>query len=291
MTGTSSTESRTPEGHIDPWLHQTAVIQTVKSELEGVFTCQLAFQDTGFARQYQFEPGQFNMLYLPGFGEAAISMSGDPDARGTLVHTIRAVGNVTRGLAALRPGDTLGVRGPFGSSWPLDECRGQDVVLVTGGIGLPPLRPVIYRLLREPEHYGRLHLLYGARTPETQLYRSEYDAWRVRGLSVATTVDRASPGWRGNIGVVTTLLERLESFDPKRTVLFCCGPEVMMRYVARTAGERGLSFNRIWVSVERNMQCAIRHCGHCQLGPWFLCHEGPVFRYDRIAPYMNVEGL
>ena len=168
---------------------------------------------------------------------------------------------------------------------------GRDVVLVTGGIGLPPLRPVIYQLLRERQKYGQLNLLYGARSPETLLYNREYEDWSQRGLIVQTTVDRSTPGWLGSVGVVTLLLERLQPFDPGNTVLMCCGPEVMMRFVARTAFERGMSPTQIWVSTERNMNCAIGLCGHCQLGPAFICKDGPVFRYDRIAPYLKVDGL
>jgi NAD(P)H-flavin reductase len=231
------------------------------------------------------------MLYLPGAGEAAISLSGDPASCDRLAHTIRTAGNVTRGLAAMQPGETLGMRGPFGSSWPIEECIGRDVVLVAGGIGLPPLRPLIYRLLDERRQYGRLNLLYGARSPDTRLYTSQYESWSDRGLTVQATVDRSQPGYQGNVGVVPLLLERLRTFDPRTAVLFICGPEVMMRYAARAAFERGMSPSQIWVSTERNMQCAIGLCGHCQLGPAFICKDGPVFRYDRIAPYLKVEGL
>ena len=183
------------------------------------------------------------------------------------------------------------MRGPFGSGWPIEECVGRDVVLVAGGIGLPPLRPVIYRLLDEQRQYGRLNLLYGARSPDTRLYTNEYESWSERGLVVHTTVDRSRPGYKGNVGVVPLLLERLQTFAPRTSVLFICGPEVMMRFTARAAIERGMAPSQIWVSTERNMQCAIGLCGHCQLGSEFICKDGPVFRYDRIAPFLKVEGL
>ena len=275
----------------NPWVPHTAVIRDIRPEISGVTTYSLALSDPTVAANYRFQPGQFNMLYLPGAGDSAISLSGDPANNDSLVHTIRAAGNVTRGLAALRPGDTLGLRGPFGSSWPLAECVGRDVVLVAGGIGLPPLRPLIYALLEKRRLFGRLSLLYGARSPDTQLYTSEHQAWADRGLHVQTTVDRTQPGWTGNIGAVPLLLERLRNFDPHSAVLLVCGPEVMLRFTAKAAFERGMSQARLWVSMERNMQCAVGLCGHCQLGPEFICKDGPVFRYDRIAPYLNVEGL
>jgi len=200
-------------------------------------------------------------------------------------------GNVTRTLAGMKSGETLGLRGPFGTSWPLAECIGRDVVLVTGGIGLAPLRPAICALLHNRRQFGRINLLYGARSPEAFLYQREYEDWSRQGLIVHTTVDRSAPGWMGNVGVVTLLLERLRTFDPRNTVLLCCGPEVMMKFTAMTARSRGLSPSEIWVSMERNMQCAVGLCGHCQLGPEFICKDGPVFRYDRIARYLDVEGL
>ena len=243
------------------------------------------------ARAYRFAPGQFNMLYLPGAGEIPISLSADPRSSKSWAHTIRVVGNVTRTLAQLKPAATLGLRGPFGRGWPMDACNGRDVILVAGGIGLAPLRPAIYELLHDRQRYGRLNLLYGARSPETILYTRQFEDWDRRDLLIKTTVDRATAGWMRNVGVVTVLLERLLTFDPANTVLFCCGPEVMMKFTAKTALARGIDASRIWISTERNMQCAIGHCGHCQFGPEFICKDGPVFRYDRIVDLLDVEGL
>ena len=276
---------------VNHWVPQTAVIREITSEVNDVATFQLALTDPTAIKAYRFEPGQFNMLYLPGAGESAISMSGDPESPELLVHTIRFAGNVTRSIASLKVGETLGLRGPFGTSWPLDACAGKDLILVAGGIGLPPLRPVIYRLLAERQKYGRLHLLYGARSPEVQLYTDEYQHWSERGLEMRETVDRSGAGWHGNVGVVPQLLERLESLDPAKTILMICGPELMMRFTARTAMQRGMTAEQIWVSTERNMQCAVGLCGHCQLGPEFICKDGPIFRYDQILPYLKVEGL
>ena len=190
-----------------------------------------------------------------------------------------------------RPGDTLGLRGPYGSSWPLDEYAGADVILVAGGIGLAPLRPALYACLADRKRFGHTTLLYGARTPDMLLYTREYDDWTDRGIDVNTTVDHFQPGWSGNVGVVTLLIERMRPFTPANSVLLLCGPEVMMRYTIRTALERGLRKDQIWLSMERNMQCAVGLCGHCQLGPAFVCKDGPIFRYDQIEPYLDVKGL
>jgi NAD(P)H-flavin reductase len=278
-----------PAAH--PWLAQTVAIREITAEIDGVATYHLTFQDQAAAERYRFAPGQFNMLYLPGAGEIPISLSEDPRAEQSWAHTVREAGNVTRTLARLRAGETLGLRGPFGTCWPMDDCQGRDVVLVAGGIGLAPLRPAVYQLLHEPGRYGRLHLLYGARSPNTLLYTREFDDWTSRGLRIQTTVDRAAPGWDGNVGVVPLLLERLRDFDPASAILLACGPEVMMRFTVKAARQRGMTPGQIWVSLERNMHCAVGLCGHCQLGPEFICKDGPVFRYDRLAPFLNVEAL
>lgn len=290
MNAPYSTPQPTPLAAANPWQAQTVEIRDVRPEIDGVATYDLAFRDDEFRAAYRFAPGQFNMLYLPGAGEIAISISDDPRNTESCAHTIRVAGNVTRTLAAMKAGDTLGLRGPFGTSWPLAECIGRDVVLVSGGIGLAPLRPAIHAMLQDRRKFGRLNLLYGARSPKTLLYEGEYDDWTHRGMKVQTTVDRSEPNWTGNVGVVTLLLERLQA-DPHNTVLLCCGPEVMMKFTVMGALRRGLAPEQIWISTERNMQCAVGLCGHCQLGPAFICKDGPVFRYDRIAPFMDVEGL
>lgn len=288
---TTRAESAAASLRVDPWLPATVVIRGLTPEVEDVTTYELSFTDPARAATYRFHPGQFNMLYLPGVGEIAISVSGDPAVTNALAHTVRAVGQATRELARLSPGATLGLRGPFGSSWPLAELPGRDVVILAGGIGLAPLRPVIYALLRDRPRFGTLTLLYGARTPDLLLFDREYNDWTQSGVNVLLTVDRAQLGWRGNVSVVTLLVDQLPQFHADNTVVLCCGPEVMMRFAAESVLDRGVPESRIWVSLERNMQCAIGFCGHCQLGPEFVCRDGPVFRYDRVAPYLKVEGL
>jgi NAD(P)H-flavin reductase len=231
----------------------------------------------------RFIPGQFNMLYVFGVGEMAISISGDPAWRSTTTHTIRAVGNATRALTSLKVGDTMGVRGPFGVGWPIEEMAGKDVVIVTGGIGLAPLRPAIYATLANRKAYKSLSLLYGARTPVDLLYRDDLEQWQRRpDMYVGVTVDSANDNWGGNVGVVTTLIPKAH-FDEKNAIALVCGPEVMMRFTVMALQERGVPLESIYVSMERNMKCGTGLCGHCQLGPDFICKDGPVFRFDRIA--------
>jgi NAD(P)H-flavin reductase len=265
-----------------------ATIRAVAPETPGVATYDLALDD--LSTPYAFRPGQFNMLYLPGVGEVAISVSSDPAEPARLRHTIRAVGNVTRAIARLKPGDTVGVRGPFGTAWPVEAVRGQDVIVAAGGLGLAPLRPAIYHLIRHRAEYGRVTVLYGARAPGDLLYAGEYDAWRSAGIDVQITVDVGAPDWRGSIGFVTGLLARL-ALDPARTAVFTCGPEVMMRFVAGGAVGRGVAAERVFVSMERNMNCAVGLCGHCQFGPSFVCKDGPVFPFDRVRRLLLVENL
>jgi NAD(P)H-flavin reductase len=231
------------------------------------------------------------MVYLFGQGEVAISISGDPGRTDTIVHTIRAVGPITGGLGALRRGDPVGIRGPFGSAWPVDSAKGCDVVVVAGGVGLAPLRPAICHLLSNRSDYGSISVLYGTRTPEDLLFARQLERWRGRfDLHVEVTVDTARAGWGGDVGVVTTLVPRAQ-FDPARAVAFICGPEVMMRFALRALTARGIPSDRLFISMERNMKCAVGFCGHCQLGPTFICKDGPVFRYDRLAPWFGVREL
>ena len=236
-------------------------------------------------------PGQFTMLYRFGVGEAPISSSGDPGLETRLVHTIRAAGAVTKSLCAASAGDVVGVRGPFGNTWPLEQARGRDVVIVAGGIGLPPLRGAIYHVLAHREDYGSLVILYGGRSPAELVFARELERWRARlDVELDVTVDTAAGDWRGKVGVVTTLVPRAH-FDPANAVAMVVGPEIMMRFSAAALLERGLPVESLWVSMERTMRCGIGLCGHCQLGPTLICRDGPVYRWDEIAPLLEVREL
>ncbi len=238
-----------------------------------------------------FTPGQFNMLYVPGVGDIPISISAlSNDGKG-LVHTVRSVGAVSAALCALEAGDWVGVRGPFGRGWPVDEAAGSDVVVVAGGLGLAPVRPAIQQLVADRDRGGKNVVMYGARTPTDILFRESLFQWAVSGdADVRTTVDRDEPGWNGNVGVVTSILGRAE-FDAENAYAFVCGPEVMMRFAVFDLLGRGLSADRVFISLERNMHCGIGLCGHCQLGPKFICTDGPVFAYSEVADLLTVRQL
>lgn len=245
------------------------------------------------AGQRAFAPGQFNMLYAFGIGEAAVSMSGDADDGSVDVHTIRALGAVTQALTSARVGDVVGVRGPFGRPWPVADAEGSDLVIIGGGLGLAPLRPVVYHALRHRPRYRRVVVLAGARTPGELLFADELARWRedrAAGIEVRLVVDRAGSDWKGRVGVVPDLVEE-GGLDGARTVALLCGPEVMMKYAVRPLRAAGVPEARIFFSMERSMRCATAFCGHCQFGPAFLCKDGPVLPYDRLRPWLYVREL
>jgi NAD(P)H-flavin reductase len=236
----------------------------------------------------RFRPGQFNMLYAFGVGEVAISISGDPARTGELVHTVRSVGMVSDALCRLRPGEWVGVRGPFGSGWPVDLAAGRDVLVLAGGVGMAPLRPALYALARRPRGGGHVTLVCGARTPDLLLYERElHRLGGRRDVDVLLTVDAATRDWTGHVGVVPAML-RHAAFDPARALAMLCGPEAMMRFTVSELRRLGVPDESIWVSLERNMHCGVGLCGHCQVGPVLVCRDGPVFRLDAVAPLLGV---
>jgi NAD(P)H-flavin reductase len=323
----------------DPWLPHLATIRSIENELPlanntTVFTLELELQPGHYAQNYRFLPGQFNMLYLPGAGEVAISHCGPHESnsalacndlpQGSFRHTIRAVGRVTNAIAQLKPGDSIGIRGPFGSPWPIEELCGHDVLILAGGLGIAPLRPVIYAIANHRNRFNDVCVLYGSRNPSTILYHKELSSWKKFDIQVETTVDQPqapppaqsqpqSPNeqppkdtlsetieantWNQAIGPVTLLLDRrlsrslYPSFQPANTRVLICGPEIMMHYCAQSARKLGIAPNSIWISMERNMQCGVGYCGHCQWGPFFLCKDGPVLRYDLAEPFLNIKDL
>lgn len=277
----------TPEGfagRMQPVMHR---VVDLRRETGDTMTFALEPLDGSIAGS---TPGQFNMLWSWGVGEVPISSSAIPGA-GLLVHTIRDVGSVTHALCAAGPGTVIGVRGPFGRGWDVDAARDKDVVIVAGGLGLAPLRPVVHALLRERDAYGTVSLVTGARTAADLLFRQELDRWWHEGdIRVRTTVDRPSAGWHGSVGVVTGELPRVD-FDPARTMAMVCGPEIMMRVVATRLVERGVPRENILLSLERTMHCGIRQCGHCQLAGSFVCADGPVMTWNVLEPVLGVAEL
>ena len=265
-----------------PLLPEPFRVTSAQQETHDTWTLELA--PDGGTPLAPFAPGQFAMLYAFGAGEVPISVSA-LRTDGTLVHTVRSVGAVTRRICALEEGDAVGVRGPFGTTWPVEQATGRDVVIVAGGIGLAPLRPVVHELFARPDRYGSVSVLYGGRNPDELLYVDELSEW---GAEVI--VDAAPGGWRGRVGLVTKLVPRIEA-DPANAIAMLCGPEAMMRFTAVALGDRGLAPESIWVSIERSMKCGVGHCGHCQLGPLFVCKDGAVVRHDTAASLMAVRGL
>jgi NAD(P)H-flavin reductase len=264
-------------------------VAKITPEAEGVTTLALRFTDPDLQQRYRWEPGQFNMLYVPGYGEAAISMSSDVEsADGMVIHTVRSVGSVTKAISRLKLGDLVGLRGPFGTSWPLKAIEGMDVVISCGGIGLPPLRGAIQSIIRNRSRYGKVILLYGARTPKDMMYPGEYEAWQNAGIDLQITVDRGDDTWNGRVGVVPIMFYNIRP-DPRKTVVLACGPEIMLRFVIYETLARRIPAERIFVSMERNMKCGQGACGHCQMGPYFICKDGPVFPFSALEPFFNVE--
>ncbi|MCF6159380.1 MAG: Ni/Fe hydrogenase subunit gamma [wastewater metagenome] len=258
-------------------------------ETHDTFTIEL--EPTQGTDEFFFSPGQFNMLYVFGVGEAPISISGDPKNPKTLKHTIRVVGTVTKAMYRLKRGEVLGVRGPFGSHWPSENAVGKDVIIIAGGIGLAPLRPVVYQLISQREKYRKVVLLYGARTPEDILYTYDLEQWQRRfDIEIKITVDAAAENWRGDVGVVTTLIRKI-SFDPSHMIGMICGPEIMMRFTVAELQNCGVGKENIFLSMERNMRCGIGFCGHCQFGPVFVCKEGPVFNYECIENFFGTREI
>ncbi len=268
---------------------QKFYVDSNREETHDTFTLYLSSEDS--PKKFHFEPGQFNMLYGFGVGEVPISISGDTSSPGTLIHTIREVGAVTKALRKLKQGDYVGVRGPFGSSWPVEKAFGKDVVVITGGIGLAPLRPALYQILAQRNDFRHVVILYGARSPQDILYRKMIVKWRAHlDLQVRVTVDQADKEWYGTVGVVTKLISKAR-FDPGNTVALVCGPEIMMRFTIKELQKIGIEEEDIYVSMERNMKCAIGFCGHCQYGPKFICKDGPVFSFDQIRDLFRVREI
>jgi NAD(P)H-flavin reductase len=277
-------EASTEASAFDPMVPRTFTLRRTRQDTRDTYTLELEPTD---GVPLRFSAGQFTMLHAFGVGEVPISISGNPTIEGPLEHTIRNVGGVTRALVAAEPGTELGVRGPFGTGWEVTDGKGGDVIIITGGIGLAPLRPAILELLSERDQYNRVVLLYGARTPEDVIFGDELRKWADRmGVIVEVTVDNGPHGWKGRVGFVTQLISRA-GFDPAHTLAFVCGPEIMMRSSANELRQRGVPANKIRLSMERNMKCGVGLCGHCQLREMFICVDGPILTYERLAPLMQ----
>jgi len=264
----------------NPFRPLKAVITDIKSETGDVKTYGISVDGT----LYNPKPGQFNMLGYPGVGEAPISFS-SIFSDNKFEHTVRTVGRVTRFIEKFKEGDEIFVRGPYGTSWPLNKSVGGDIILIAGGLGLAPIRPVIRKILGERGSFGRVTLIYGARSPAEMLFRDEIKVWR-KAIEVLLTVDEVPSDntWDYHIGLVTELLDDTASV-PERTVALICGPEIMMRFVSRGLFLKGFLPSRVYVSLERRMKCGIGQCGHCQHGSVFVCKDGPIFLYRDVKMF------
>lgn len=276
---------------MNPFIIHAATITRKVQDSEDIYTYSLRFNDASHRESFRFSGGQFNMLYVFGVGEVPISIVSDPDEPQQLDHTIRVVGRVTRAISLLESGDSMGIRGPYGRGWPLEEAQGKDILVVTGGLGCAPVRGAIEYVLRRRDSYGALKILHGVKTPSDLLYRDRFDAWRHQpGTEVYLSSDQPGKTWRYHVGVVTQLFEEIE-FDSGRTLVLMCGPEVMMHFGIPILRKRGIPDTAIYLSLERHMECGIGLCGHCQMQPFFVCKEGAVMRYDLIAPFLGKAGV
>lgn len=275
----------------NPYVPMVAEIVERIDEAKGIFTLRLRLRDPEQAARYSFVPGQFNMVYLYGVGEVPISIVSDPLDEHGLDHTIRAVGRVTEGLACLQAGAQVGIRGPFGRGWPVDAAQGKDVLIITGGLGCAPVVAMIEYVLRRREQFGRLVIMQGVKHSSDLIYHDKYTRWAAMpDTRVLIAANSADAVWPWHVGRVTDLFEQAQ-LDPARTVSMMCGPEGMMLAAADALLAQGHDAGQTYLSMERNMQCAVGHCGHCQFGSRFICRDGPVFAYSEIADLMRVRGV
>ncbi len=270
--------------------YEAEIVERIQ-ESPSLFTLRLRFTDPELQAKYQFEPGQFNMLYLYGVGEVPISIVSDPKDSHILDHTLRSVGRVTRGLANLKTGDRIGIRGPYGRGWPMQAAEQRDIVIVTGGLGCAPVVSVINYVTRRRERFGHLNILQGVKHSDDFIWRERYEQWReLPDSTVLLAADSGTALWPWHIGRVTDLFDQL-NFDPQQVSVMLCGPEGMMRVVIKHMLDKGVGKCELWLSMERNMQCAVGHCGHCQYGGKFICKDGPVFCYEQVEPLFNERGF
>ena len=270
----------------DPYALYPARIVDKSEESPGIYTYRLRLDDDALRERFVFEGGQFNMIYVAGVGEVPISIVSDPEDSHLLEHTIRVVGRVSGAIGNLKEGDVLGLRGPYGKGWPLETSEGKDVVVITGGLGCAPVVGAIEYMFRRRDRYGAIKILHGVKTPNDLLYRERFDEWRKHeNTEVLLASDQPGKTWHYHVGVVTELFDEVE-IRPDSAVVMMCGPEIMMRMAAQHLEKRGIRHDTMFLSIERNMQCGVGLCGHCQIGPYFACKDGPVMRYDRVAPYL-----
>jgi len=278
------------EKPVSPFRFQLGMITGFVEEAPNIVTISVRIREYGEAK-----PGQFNMLYLPGVGEVPISLSSIPrrDSKGVVLkHTVRLAGSTTRSIVRrARIGVAIGIRGPYGRGWPMEEAVGSDILVVGGGIGLAPLKPVIEHIEANRDAYGRLNILYGARTPIDMIYKYKLEGFgKIPNTKLLLSIDKPFEGWKHHVGFVTELIP-LSDVEVKNAYAMVCGPEVMMKVAAKKLLEKGFRKDRIFLSLERRMRCGVGICGTCQFGHYFVCKDGPVFRLSEIEDYLKVKGV
>lgn len=270
--------------------HEVEIVDRVQ-ESPSIFTLTVRFTDPQLQKNFAFEPGQFNMLYLYGVGEVAISIVSDPENSEYFAHTIRAIGRVTRGLAQLQKGERLGIRGPFGRSWPLVSSQHKDLVIITGGLGCAPVVSVINYVMLRRDQYGKLKILQGVKHSDDFIFRHRYEKWRkMKDAEIFIAADVSSPGWPWYTGRIIDMIRQL-SLNEKDSIVMLCGPEIMMKIAINELLTKHLAPESIFLSMERNMECAVGHCGHCQYGGLFVCKDGPIFAYPEIKALLMEPGF
>ena len=264
------------------YLPDIAVIKDIFKETSDTKTFVLKFKNPKVQKSFKFKSGQFVEVSVFGVGEIPIGISSSPTNRENFEITVRAVGSVTNALHQKKVSDEIGIRGPLGNSFPIDEMKDKKILVIGGGIGLPPLRSLILPMLEKRKRYKKFTILYGARTPDDRVYKNLLEEWDKRkDVEFLETVDVAKNGWTGNVGVVTTLFEKIE-IDPQNTVAYTCGPPIMIKFVIQELLQIGLPENMVISTLERYMKCGVGKCGHCAIGHKYVCVDGPVFSYKEI---------
>lgn len=276
---------------VDPYLPRDTEVVAIDHLSPTLFTLHLHFEASDFHQHFIFHPGQFNMLYLYGVGEVAISIVSDPEENQRISHTIRAVGRVTRALQKIKVGDRIGIRGPFGRPWPLKEIRKKDIVVLTGGLGCAPTVGMIHYMLARRKWYGKISILQGVKHSDDFIFKQQYAKWQeAPDTEIHIAADQAGPKWPWSKGYVTDMLKLL-TLNSENTVVLMCGPEMMMRTAIEYLMKMGISETSIYLSMERNMECGIGHCGHCQYGGLFVCKNGPIFCYPEVKALFAEQGF
>lgn len=269
---------------INPYAYTEAEVLAVSDETQNIKTFTIRPKES-----IGFRAGQFMDVSIPGVGEAPFTPSSNHNNKETLEFTIMRAGRVTQKLHDLKPGDIVGVRGPYGSGYPLSDFKSKELFIVGGGVGLAPLRALLYALFNEVNDYKKIVLRYGARTSKDIVYKDEIWSWREKAghVDIEVSVDVGDESWKGNVGLVTTVLKS-GMVDVNNAVAIVCGPPIMMKFVTFKLLDLGFSDSVIYLSMEKNMSCGIGKCGHCRIGPYYACKDGPVFTYNKIRDLQNI---